>query len=102
MSLTAFQRYRRMKQVEEMKPENIAKVEEEEVKPDIVPEEPENEEVNEPLVPEEPATENEEKAEEVENFTDEPLVPDEEVKEEEPVEEAKEETKTDKRRKNNK
>lgn len=28
MSLTAFQRYRRLKQVEEMKPENLAKKEE--------------------------------------------------------------------------
>ena len=38
MSLTAFQRYRRMKQVEEMKPENIQKQEEEKVeeeKPEV-------------------------------------------------------------------
>ena len=88
MSLTAFQRYRRMKQVEEMKPENIMKESE---KPVEAP-------VEEPV---------EKEAEEVENFTDAPLVPDEtenEESKEEPVEEEKpaEETKTDRRRKNNK
>lgn len=73
MSLTAFQRYRRMKQVEEMKPENIIKAQEEAKEKSMVPEE----------VVEE-------------NFKEEPLVPDEEVKEE------KKETKTATRRNNKK
>lgn len=61
MSLTAFNRIRRMQQVEEMKPENIKKVQEEK-----------------PMVPE---------VVEENNFKDEPLVP--EVQEEKPVEKTK-------------
>lgn len=53
MSLTAFNRLRRMQQVEEMKPENIMKkAEEEEVKEQII-EEPVVEEVKEVVAEEE-------------------------------------------------
>lgn len=75
MSLTAFQRVRRMQQVEEMKPENIVKeevkVEEipvpqpEEVKEEVVEENPVEEKVENPEV--EPEKEVEEKVEESTN-----------------------------------
>lgn len=70
MSLTAFNRIRRMQQVEEMKPENIKKAKEEKSAVIEKPIEPEKVKEEKSIVPE--------KVQE-DNFKDEPLVP--EVKE---------------------
>lgn len=70
MSLTAFNRIRRMQQIEEMKPENIQKAKEEKAKEVEKSIEPAKAKEEKSIVPE--------KVQE-DNFKDEPLVP--EVKE---------------------